>query len=187
MTTCSYCTYPVATEIAKDVLAAFQARIEQQIEKQGYKVPEPLKDLHVEIVENYGSKLCQVCACNQYILEAIIRLREIEKDKGQSDENDFLLSTVLDLYLVTHRIAINQFAWAIIEETKQKAKAAPTFSLMPSWFIMRLQQFTYTQPINTTEKERQIIKDMRADGCSIGELAFMFDRSKSTIQEIVHH
>ena len=119
-------------------------------------------------------KLCSPCAVRHFVAYLVLEKKET------------LDPIILEWGLVAaSKIAVIQHAQAAIADSYKKMKKTSdgNFGSFPIWFSMRVQRMEYKQPKNLTKGERELMRSMRSKGESLRDLAYVFDRSVSTVQQ----
>ena len=83
------------------------------------------------------------------------------------------------------KIAVTQHTKAVIADSEKKMVKTSNSNLrdFPLWFMMRVQRIEYKQSQNLTKEEREIMRTMRGRGESLRDIAYILDRSVSTVHQ----
>ena len=132
------------------------------------------KEMHVCLREQ---RLCRVCSLVWCYTQMIRGLSAVDED------NDKVILGLLNgvLGLEAERVAALLRNVVINEDKKLRPR---TRDVNKNFWRIALKLFQAgKQPRNVLDSERKLIKILRKGGYSIGDLAYVFDRSKATIHE----
>ena len=167
------CDYPVCEKETKTWLEVSMKAIQKVLKETAGAEQEWVDSVYKRIIENeIPRKLCTACSVRLFI--SVLVFEQIET----------LDPVILEWGLAfASKIAVIQHTKTVIADTDKKIKTSKDCATFLLWLTMRLQRLEYKQSQNMTKKERELMRAMRRKGESFRDLAYIFDRSVST----VHH
>jgi hypothetical protein len=169
------CDYPVNEKETKEILEWCASEIHKILNQKSAVNQEWVNRVYDDIVDrDVTKKLCPSCALNLFVSFLIIK-------KG-----DDLDPSVLEWGLgIMGKIAVEQHTQAVIADAEKKMKKTSNsnFGNFPTWFMIRIRRQECKQSRNLTKGERELMRKMRDKGESLRDLAYIFDRSVSTVQQ----
>jgi hypothetical protein len=169
------CDYPVNEKEAKAWLEWSTMEIQKKFKETSGAEQEWVKKVHEKIRDREATKrLCPACTLQLFVAFLILEKKE--------NLDAFILEGGLG---IASKIAVIQHIRAVIADSDKKMKKTSdsNFGSFPIWFRMRVQRLEYKQPRNLTKEERESMRSMRSKGESLRDLAYIFDRSVSTVQQ----
>lgn len=119
-------------------------------------------------------KLCIACAVRLFVASLVL------------EKMDTLDPIIIKWGLAfASKIAVIQHTKAVIVDSEKKLKKTSNnnFGNFSIWFLMQVQRIEYKQSQNMTEGERKLMRAMRHNGESLRDLAYILDRSVSTVHQ----
>ena len=169
------CDYPVGEKETKTWLEVSVKAIQKVLKEMTEAEQEWVNTVYKRIIDSEATKkLCSPCAVRLFVASLVLEKKET------------LNPIILEWGLVAaSKIAVIQHAQAVIADSGKKMQKTRhgNFGSFPIWFSMRVQRMEYKQTKNLTKGERELMRTMRSKGESLRDLAYVFDRSVSTVQQ----
>jgi hypothetical protein len=170
------CDYPVSEKETKNALKLAMVAIRKALKEKTGEEWEWVNTVYASIIESeVPKKLCASCAVRFFVVDLVL------EKAGTFDP------IILECGLaVSAKIAIIQHTHAAVADSGEKMKKPSNVDCVTRliWYAMRLQRIEYKQPKNVTDEEREIMRQMRGKGESFRDLAYIFDRSVSTVHQV---
>jgi hypothetical protein len=169
------CDYPVCETETKTWREASMKAIQKILAETTGAKQEWVNTVYKRIIDSeVTKKLCSACAVRFFVASLVLENKET------------LDPIILEWGLtIASKIAVIQHAQAVIADSYKKMKKTSNGNLgsFPIWFTLRVKRMEYKQPKNLTKDERNLMRKMRSKGESLRDLAYILDRSVSTVQQ----
>jgi hypothetical protein len=169
------CDYPVTEKETKKRLEWVKNEFQRNL-KEHTGDEQWVKMVYEKIIDDKVSeKCCTLCAVKCFMMTLFF-----EKDKEDSK------LIILDIGLsIVSRFAIAQHVETVTDDLSRKSKKTSNndWGDLVLWLTLRLRRFEYKQSQHVKDEEREIMRGMRGKGESLRDLAYIFDRSLSTVQQ----
>jgi hypothetical protein len=169
------CDYPITKKETKTWLEESLKSLQKILKELTGAEQEWINTIYEKIREATIEKMCTTCAVKLFFGYLILENNEVN-----------LAPIILDWGLdIISRVSVVQHVKAVLHDSEKKMRNTrnSNFENFPMWFMMRVQRMEYTHPKNLTKGERELMRKMRSKGESLRDLAYILDRSVSTVQQ----